>query len=42
MLIQCEMWSLIIPVSTFIVLMLSYPLVQICMLTKVNKNLQHT
>ena len=39
MLIQCEMWNLVIPVSIFIFLMLSYPMVQLLLLLKVNKSL---
>ena len=42
MLMQCKMWNLVIPVSFFILLMLSYPLFQILRLCKVNKLLSHT
>ena len=42
MLIQCDMWNLVIPVSIFIVLMLSYPMVQIFRLCRVNKDLLHS
>jgi len=42
MLIQCEMWSLIVPVSIFIVLFLSYPLIQIFMLCRVDRTLAYT
>ena len=39
MLIQCEMWNLVIPVSIFIFLMLSYPMTQLFLLCRVNKSL---
>ena len=39
MLYQCEMWNLVIPVSIFILLMLTYPMIQIFRLCRVNSDL---
>ena len=39
MLIQCKLWNLVVPVLCFIVLMMSYPMVQIFRLLKVDKSL---
>ena len=36
------MWNLVFPVSIFILLMLSYPLMQIFRLCRVNKDLHHS
>ena len=40
--LKCEMWGLVIPVTCFIILMQSYPIVTILSLCRVNKNLAHT
>ena len=42
LLIQCEMWNLVIPVSIFIAIMVSYPMSQIFILCRVKKTLSHT
>lgn len=42
LLVQCKEWNIAIPVATFIILMLIYPLTQLISLARVRKDLEHT